>query len=404
MSPQPPTTTFTRAWAEIDLDALARNISELRIIFGNRSLLLPVKANAYGHGAVEIARTVADDDDGAAYLGVVDAGEGIELREAGIERPVLLMSSLLDEEVEPALENDLDIIVSPFEILESIITAAACLEKRARIHLMVDTGLSRYGISPDEALEAARRAASDDKLELVGLATHFVSSESDDISLAEIQLERFMKVIAAFESEDLLPPLIHAANSGAVLGLPDAHFNMVRPGLAVYGAYPAEKFGSEIHLEPVMSVRAKITQVREVEPGATAGYGATWTASQRTRLALVPVGYADGWPTSLFGRAEVLIRGKRFQIAGRVAMDCMMVDVGRTAVEPGETVTLLGRDGGSCIHMEELGQLSGRIPYEVTCGIGQRVHRTYMRPSCTPSANSSSKSAKASSQVSSLAP
>ncbi|MBI2195222.1 MAG: alanine racemase [Planctomycetes bacterium] len=362
-----------RAWARVDLAALDRNIRALRRFFGNRALLVPVKANAYGHGAVAVARAAVPA--GAAFLGVADVSEGIELREAGIDAPILVLGAVLPEEIEPALRHSLEIVLSPADILDTVLSTARGLAATARVHLLVDTGMSRNGIDAGDALRAARVLAADDCAELVGLATHFAASEREDESLSQHQLDRFRRLIAAFRAEKLLPPFLHAANSAALLGLPRSHFNLVRPGLAVYGIHPAERFRRRVSLQPVLSVHARITLVRSVPAGTTVGYGATYRTSSATRLATVPVGYADGWPTSLSNRGHVLVRGQRVPIAGRISMDSMVIDVGHVPeVRAGETVTLLGRGGHSEISLEELADLSGRIPYEVLCGLGRRLY------------------------------
>ena len=390
-----------RSWAEIDLDALEHNLLEIGQFSGNRALLILVKADGYGHGAVPIARTAVAA--GAALLGVADLAEGIELREGGVEAPVLVLGPVLPEEVEPALQHSLQLSLSPALNLPLTVECAKKLDTRAELHLMVDTGMNRNGITPEQALEAARFIARNDFLELVGIATHFVEAETAGSAISDAQLRTFEQVLAAFETEDLLPKFVHAANSAAVLGLPQSYFNLVRPGLATYGMYPSERFRQAASLRPVMSVRAKVTLLRAVPAGAAVGYGATFRFPKATLLASVPVGYADGWPTSLSSCAPALVRGQRAPVVGRVSMDCMMVDVGRIqGVRVGDAVTLLGRDGDYEIRAEELADLSGRIPYEVTCGIGRRIRRKYVKTQCTrseqPSANNRSTLSRASSR------
>jgi alanine racemase len=373
-----------RAWAEVDLGAIATNIEKLRRFSGNRALLVLAKANAYGHGAVEVARTAIYA--GAALLGVADVHEGLELRSAGIEAPILLLGPSLPEEIPVAIENSLQISLSPADIFPHVLEAAKALERKAVIHLMVDTGMSRNGISCDEAMNAARAAARCEHMEVAGLATHFIDSEDVAGDLVHKQLHVFKQTIEALAHEDLLPPLIHAANSCAVLGHSQSHFNLVRPGIAVYGMNASETFKGKVELDPVLSVRARITMLREIQAGSTVGYGATFRAARPSLIATVPIGYADGWPTSLSNKAEAIVHGERASIAGRVSMDCLTLDVTDIpCIRTGDVVTLLGRDGNAEIGAEELAGLSDRIPYEVTCGLGRRIRHHYHRPPCPPS-------------------
>lgn len=373
-----------RSWAEVDLGALANNIEKLRRFSGNRALLVLAKANGYGHGAVEVARTAIGA--GVALLGVADVHEGLELREAGIDAPILLLGPSLPEELPVAVENSLQISLSPADIFPHVQEAAKAQDRKAVIHLMVDTGMSRNGISSDEAMTAARAAARCEHIEVAGLATHFIASEDVAGDLVRKQLDAFTQTINALTKEGLLPPLIHAANSCAVLGHSQSHFNLVRPGIAVYGMNASGIFKCKVDLEPVLSVRARITIVRQIKAGDTVGYGATFSATRPSIIATVPIGYADGWPTSLSNKAEAIVHGKRVPIAGRVSMDCLTLDVTDIPeVRTGDVVTLLGRDGEAMIDAEELAGLSDRIPYEVTCGLGRRIRHHYHRPPCPPS-------------------
>ncbi|MDP7254217.1 MAG: alanine racemase [Planctomycetota bacterium] len=373
-----------RAWAEVDLGALEHNIERLRRFSGNRALLVLAKANAYGHGAVEVARTAIGA--GAALIGVADVHEGLELRDAGIDAPILILGPSLPEEIPIAVENALQISLSPADMFPSIEDAAKALERKAVIHLMVDTGMSRNGIASQEAIAAAREASQTEHVETAGLATHFIASEDVNGSLVRKQLDAFRQTMDALAAEDLLPPLIHAANSCAVLGHASTHFNLVRPGISVYGMNASDGFEGKVELNPVLSVRARITMLREIKAGDTVGYGATFRARRSSTIATVPVGYADGWPTSLSNKAEAAVHGQRVPIAGSVSMDCLTLDVTDIPdIRTGDVVTLLGRDGHAEIRAEELAGLSDRIPYEVTCGLGRRIRHHYHRAPCAPS-------------------
>ena len=383
-------------WAEISLGAYAHNIRELkRITRPPARLMAVVKANGYGHGAVEVAREALHN--GALYLGVARINEAIPLREAGLSAPILIFGYS-----PPALAP----ILIDYELTQtvySLSTASAFSEyatrkgKKINVHLKVDSGMGRLGflleaintIPSDipvnnavREIEAITRLAG---LTVEGIFTHFATADSADKSYANLQLDRFMDFLNRLQKEGLEPPLRHAANSGALIDMPDSHLDMVRPGIATYGLHPSDEVNkSTVDLKPVMALKSKIIHLKKVAPGFNISYGITYQTKNHTTIATIPVGYADGFSRLLSSRGYMLVHGQRVPIVGRVCMDLTMLDVGGiSGVALEDEVVVFGKQGEEAITADEIAASMGTINYEVVSTITGRVPRIYCKSSVT---------------------
>ncbi|MBM3306737.1 MAG: alanine racemase [Candidatus Eisenbacteria bacterium] len=368
-------------WVEIDLDALVHNLGTIRSRIGaGRRILLVVKADAYGHGAVEVARVAVRS--GVDVLGVATLQEGIELRQASIDAPVLILSPPMEDETEDIAEYDLSCTVPSLSIARALARACAAQGKTAAVHVEVDTGMGRSGVGLDEAVPFITALAKHDELTLEGLFTHFPSSD-EDRGFTERQVGLFLGLLARLEAKGIRVPLRHAANSGAVLGVPrsfEEPLNLVRPGIAAYGLRAGGTVNDGLDLRPVMSFKSRIAQVRDLPAGQTVSYGRTYATERPMRAAVIPVGYGHGYSWRLSNCGEVLIGGRRCPVVGRVTMDVTMADVDAAPdARVGDEVVLFGRQGGEEITVDEVARRVGTINYEIICGIGKRVTRVYLR-------------------------
>jgi alanine racemase len=358
----------------IHLDRLRRNIAAVRERIGPGPLIcMPVKADAYGHGAARIAGAALEA--GVRYLAVATVREGAELREAGIAAPILLLSVPLPEELPEMVSLGLIPLAGDKEFAAGAARAAERAGKRLPVHLKIDTGMGRIGCRPEEAPDLAGYIAGLKGLEYAGTATHLAaadSAEAEDVRYTKIQLERFARAVADLKKAGLDPGIVHAANTGAVAFHRDAWFDMVRPGILLYGYPPG---ASRIPAEPVMELVTRIVFIKKVKKGEPISYGRTWTSPGDTVIATIPVGYADGLPRGLSGNHTVSIRGKPYPLVGRICMDQCMADLGpEPDIGRWEEVTVFGGEAPSAA--EIAGKL-GAIPYEITCGIAGRVPRVY---------------------------
>ncbi len=345
-------------------------------------LLAVVKANAYGHGMIPVAQTLLSC--GVWGFGIASVGEGAVLREAGIESPVLILGAVLPEEASAVVEYSLTPTICSFAMAESLNQAAERAGKPLNVHVKVDTGMGRLGMWHDEAEEFIARLTALAHLRLQGVYTHFPCADEDDLSLTLHQVNLLGQLRTRLEQRGIRVPLFHAANSAAALRLPESHFDMIRPGLALYGVSPFIPHPSSLipHLlQPALSLKTRITFLKRVPAGCSLSYGHTYTTPQPTTIATLPTGYADGFPLSLSNRGVVLVRGQRCPVVGRVTMDAILVDVGSLeGVELGEEVVILGEQNGVRLSVEEVAALAGTIPYEILCGVGQCVPRVYCPP------------------------
>lgn len=372
MNPQP----FREA--VIDLDAIRGNVAEIARQVAPAQVMAVVKADAYGHGAVPVARAALDG--GAEWLGVADVAEALALREAGIDAPILAWLHDPAEAFVPAIEREVDLGVSSAAQLQAIADAAASVARPAAVHLKIDSGLSRNGVAPEEwgaVVTAAARGERDGRLRVRGVFSHLANtSPAEDAR----QLAAFEAALAAASDAGLVPGVRHLASTAAALRMPAARFDLVRIGIGSYGVPP---FGDgttadELGLRPAMTLRARVAAVRRVEAGAGASYGHIWRAERPTTLALVPLGYADGVPRQASNRAEVWLAGARRPVVGRIAMDQFVVDVGDDAVAPGDEVVLFGDPLTGAPSADDWGDAADTIGYEIVTRIGARVPRTYV--------------------------
>jgi len=372
MSPTGGPKLFRPTKVTIDLDAVRHNVSILKP--PDSELMAVVKANAYGHGDVDVARAALRG--GATWLGVALVEEGVRLRDAGIEAPILTLSEFPEGSESDALEAGLTPTVYSDAGLRGLAAAAGKLGRSVGVHVKVDTGMHRVGVwPPNDALDLARRA-QDSGMPVQGLWTHFASADSDDATTLE-QLRAFLLLVKRCLSKGIRPTHAHAANSAALIKHPESHLDIVRPGMAVYGLTPGVDI-SRLGLRPALTWRSAVTMSKRLPAGERLSYGHIYQLERDATVVTVPVGYADGYSRRLSSRAHVLIRGRRFPVAGNVTMDQVLVDCGDELVDVGEEVVLLGRQGEVEITAEELADLSGTVNYEVVCAIGERVPREYV--------------------------
>lgn len=363
--------------AEVDLSALRHNLALARKLAAPAEVLAVVKANAYGHGALQVARAL--EEEGVSLLGVALVEEGLELRNAGVKAPILVLGGSYEGGWDLMVEYGLVPTIFRAEHLEALERAAAAAGREVTAHLKVDTGMGRIGVRLPELGAFLERSRAAKRVRVDGLASHFANADLADASLTREQVSRFQEALAMLRAQGQAPTWRHLSNSAAVLDLPEARdgslFNLVRPGIMLYGVSPAKWLCGE-QLRPVLSWKSGVTHLKTVPPGTPISYGSTWVAPRESRIATLPVGYADGYSRMNSSRAAVLVRGRRAPIVGRVCMDMCMADVTEVpGVEVGDEVVLLGVQGSERVSAEELAAISGTIHYEVLCAIGARVPR-----------------------------
>lgn len=365
-------------WVEVDLDRFAANLQSLRaLLVGAARLLLVAKADAYGHGAVEMAE--AAEREGVAYLGVATLHEGVQLRLAGSRLPIVALSPMLPSEIDEALAYEIDPTVADFEFASLLSAAAVRSARPARIHVEIDTGMGRVGVLESDAEEFLARVSGLPRLRLASVYTHFPDADAHDTTFASNQVGRFRGLLDRLQARGLRPPFAHAANSAGTVNLPAAHFDCVRLGLVAYGVHPPHD-EAQPGVLPVMSLRSRIVQVRDLPAGTSVSYSRTFVTRRPTRMAVVPVGYGHGYSWLLSNRGEMLVAGRRAPILGRVTMDLSMIDVTDVPeATVGAEVVLFGEQRGGRIRVEEVAAWSETLPYEVMCTIGKRVTRLYRR-------------------------
>ena len=359
-------------YAEISLNAVKHNIAEIRkLLAAGIKFMAVVKANAYGHGAVAVSRAAVEA--GADYLAVANLKEALEIREAGLVSPILILTESPTSVMDEIIQYDLVQTIYSFSEARALSDEANKRKKTARVHVKVDTGMGRVGVLPSEAVAFIKKISSLPGLELEGVFTHFAKAEDPQDNFTVGQFQKFQRVISKVRNI----PIKHSANSAGVLFHPETHLDMVRVGLMIYGLYPQGSSRRLINLKPALSFKSRITYLKRIPAGTPLSYGCTYATPSETTIATIPVGYADGFSRRLSNRGQVIIRGKRYPVVGRVTMDLTMVNVGDAKIEVGDEVVLIGEQNGQIISADEVAGLEDTISYEVVCGIGKRVPRIY---------------------------
>ncbi len=367
-------------YIEVNLDAIGHNVRAIRAHIGaGVRFLAVVKGNAYGHGAVEVSRAALES--GADGLAVARVDEGAALREAGISAPVLVMSHTTPAEAASVAGHDLTLTVTDLDTARAFAARCAALGRAATVHVQVDTGMGRYGLLPGEVVPFFDSLTAIPNLTVTGIFSHFAVADAADQTFTRQQLATFQDVLTGLEAAGYpRPPMCHIANSAAALDLPAARLDAVRIGIALYGLHPSDEVPTRVPLQPALSLKSRVARVRTLPPGASVSYGRTFIAPRETVVALVPVGYGDGYHRILSNRAAVLVNGRRAPLIGRVCMDQFSVDVTDAGpVAPGDEVVLIGEQGTASIRAEEVARWADTINYEVTTSLLPRLPRLYRR-------------------------
>lgn len=374
--------TYSRVYAEINLDAILHNMEQMRgLLKEDTKIMGVIKTDGYGHGAVPIGRELEK----LAYTwgyATATVEEAEILRRNGLEKPILILGATFPEQYKSIADLELRANVYFIGQAERMEEAAAKMNKRIIVHAKIDTGLSRLGFQvTEESADEIARIFKMPHIIMEGIFTHFAKSDAEDKTMANQQLEAFAKMKRMLEERQVEIPMIHCSNSAAIIDMPEANMSVVRAGISLYGMWPSDEVKKEnIDLAPVMSLKSCIVFLKELEKGRVISYGATYETSKKQRIATIPVGYGDGYPRSLSNKGYVLIHGKKAPICGRICMDQFMVDVTDIPeAREGDMVTLVGKDHGAEITMEEIGDLSGRFNYEFACDLGKRIPRVYVK-------------------------
>ncbi len=365
------------AWAEIDLDNFCDNIKAVASVTSPSSgLLAVIKADGYGCGAVACA-LAALTVPAVKGLAVATPEEALELRDAGVPGMILVLGPSTPEAIPELVGRDISVTITDTRGIEAMERAGLDATKKSKLHLKVDTGMSRLGFRPgreiDEALVILRRSSA---IQLEGVYTHFAVADEEE-EYTRFQWGLYQDALNQLQAAGLHPRYKHVANSAAILWLPESHLDLVRPGIMLFGSFPGQKVPRKIELKPVLSLKSRVAYVKRVPQGTNVGYGRAYTTAEETTIATIPIGYADGYPRCLSNVAPVIIGGKKHKLAGRVCMDQIMVDAGQTSCRAGDEVTLIGEDGSERITLDEVASLAGTIPHEILTRIGKRVPRTY---------------------------
>lgn len=364
--------------AEIHLERLRHNLHQFQQHIRPSQIIAVVKANGYGHGAVQVARVCIEE--GVTLLAVATVDEAIELREAEIETPVIIFGKIWANQVDALYAYNLQPVIASKDDFRLLSTTATEEQRTLNVHLEIDTGMGRVGVLPDEALKVVKQIRDDVYLNLVGVMSHFATADTIGDELARLQHQRFSEVrqqiIQIFDNQNL--PEFHLANSAGTLNLDNVHYDWVRLGLSMYGIPPSDEYDLPIDIRPLMQLKTRIGYVRNLPMGWTVGYGATYQVKEHSTICFCPGGYEDGIPRRYGNSGEVLIHGKRFPIVGNVSMDSFLVDVRDEPVQVGDEVVILGSQGNEVITSWDIAKKLGVIPYEVVCGISTRVRRQYI--------------------------
>lgn len=374
---------YRRVHADIDLDAVLFNFEQMNQNIPEKTKIMAVvKTDAYGHGAVPLAELMEPLEDLWGFA-TATVDEALELRQAGITKPILILGYTFPECYSLIVEHEIRQTVFSYEMAKELSEEAVRQKKKAYVHVKLDTGMGRIGYqNAEDAAKDAAKMKGLPMLEMEGVFTHFANADTEQKELTYRQMEKFEKMIRAMEAEGAVFPLKHCANSAGIIESAGEQFNLVRAGIITYGMWPSEEVRKDaVRLKPILSLKSHVVYVKEIEAGTSISYGSTWTADCRRTIATVPVGYGDGYPRSLSNKGYVLIKGCKAPIVGRVCMDQLMVDVTEIPeqIQVGDRVTLIGKDGEQEITAEQLGELSGRFNYELMCDLGNRIPRIYYK-------------------------
>ena len=365
-------------WAEVDLDAVQHNVQQLRRLAQGAELMAVVKANGYGHGAVRVGQAALEA--GATWLGVATLEEGVELRQNGIKAPILILGFVPTSQADTVVLYNLTPALFHRELAEALSHWGRTMGRTVPVHIKVDTGMGRVGLQPADLPAFAQAVAALPNIEIEGVFTHLATADEPDSPFAQQQLDRFDAALAALKAAGIVPRIRHASNSAGIMLRPRGHYDLVRAGIALYGLPPDPSIPWPLDLRPALTWKSRVAMVKLVEPDLPISYGCTYRTSRRERIATLPVGYADGYFRLLSGRGEVLIRGRRCPVVGRVCMDQTMVRLPEDLEVPvGEEVVLLGEQEGQSISASDIAGRIGTINYEVVCAISKRVPRRYRK-------------------------
>jgi alanine racemase len=362
---------------EVDLDRLAENFNAIRRHVAPAKVMPILKANAYGHGLLRVAQLM--ESLGADYIGVAVLEEGILLRENDIRMPILVLGGILGNQVPGFLKYNLTITASSIDKLAQVDEIASQMGVKAKIHLKIDTGMERIGVHYYNAQTFLETALKCRSIDIEGIYSHFANADLPDLTDAYLQLERFQEVLSFFLQHNLPPPpLRHMANSPAILQLPEANFDLVRPGLILYGVYPTDQIPRTVIVRPALSWKSRVVYFKVILPGHPVGYGSTWRSDHMVRAVTAPVGYGDGYFRSMSQKASVLLRGKKYPVVGRISMDQIVINLEWDSGYNDDEVILIGESGEESIVCEDLASWAGTIPYEILTNINTRVPRVYI--------------------------
>ena len=361
---------------EVDLKVLSENFKQIKLNAKNSKIMPILKANAYGHGVVRVAQLYEELK--ADYLGVAVVEEGILLREMGIKMPVLVLGGVWGNQVPLFLKHNLTITASSIDKLKQIDETAQQMKTKAKVHLKIDTGMERIGVHYYNAEKFLESAYNCKNIIVDGIYSHFAKLESEDLTFAKLQLERFNEVLDYFNKHSIKPPIRHISNSGAILQLPEANLDMVRPGIMLFGVYPSKNIKKTIAVKPALTWKSLVVYFKVIKSGNRVGYGLTWKPDHNIRAVTVPVGYGDGYFRSMSHKAKVLLNGKLYPVVGNISMDQIVVNIENDSAYNGDEIILLGSDGKNSITAEDLAEWAGTIPYEILTNINTRVPRIYL--------------------------
>jgi alanine racemase len=361
---------------EVDLKILADNFKAIKVQVGKSKVMPVLKANAYGHGLVRVAQLYEKLK--ADYLGVAVVEEGILLREMGIKIPILVLGGVWGNQIPLFLKHNLTITASSIDKLKQIDETAAQMKTKAIVHLKIDTGMERIGVHYYNAEKFLEAAHSHKNIIVEGIYSHFATAESQDLTFAKLQLERFNDVLEFYKKHSIIQPFRHISNSGGILQLPEANLDMVRPGIMLFGVYPSKNIKKTFVVKPALTWKSLVVYFKVIKAGNAVGYGLTWKPDHNIRAVTVPVGYGDGYFRSMSHKAKVFLNGKLYPVVGNISMDQIVVNIENDSAYNSDEVILLGSDGKNSITAEDLAEWAGTIPYEILTNINTRVPRIYL--------------------------